>query len=90
VIVALGLSLFGFCIVDRGMSPVDALKESWRLTNGHKMGLFVFGLLSFLVVLAGYVACFIGAALVSAPVLLVANAYIYLKLKGEQPRLIGT
>jgi uncharacterized membrane protein len=32
-------------------------------------------------------ACLIGALLVSFPVLMIGNAYIYLKLTGEQPRL---
>lgn len=90
VIAALGLQMTGFCIVDGGMRPLDALKESWRLTTGHKMSLFVFSLLGILVMLAGYIACFVGALLVSAPVLAIAQGYIYLKLKGEQPRLIGT
>ena len=89
VILYFGLSQTYFIIVDRGMSPVDALKESWRMTMGHKMTIFVFNLLGFLVALAGELACYIGVYLVSVPVILIGQAYIYLKLKGEQPRLIG-
>jgi hypothetical protein len=29
----------------------------------------------------------VGALLISAPVLIISNAYLYLKLTGEQPRL---
>lgn len=86
VILALGLQ-FGFhLIVDRGMPPVDALKESWRLTQGHKGNLFVLALLLFGVQIAGVLACCIGALLVSLPIILLANAYVYLTLIGEQPR----
>jgi len=42
-----------------------------------------------LVGIAGALACCIGALLVSFPVLMVGNAYLYLKLIGEQPRLPG-
>jgi uncharacterized membrane protein len=66
---------------------MDALKKSWEMTQGHKLNIFVFGLLAIGVVIAGYIACFIGALLVSVPVLVVAAAYIYLSIKGEPPRL---
>jgi uncharacterized membrane protein len=89
VIAALGLCMYGYCIVDRGMSPVDALKESWRLTTGHKLSLFVFGLLAIVVAIAGVLACVLGLYLVAMPVIVVASAYVYLKLRGEQPKLIG-
>lgn len=86
-IVMLGLSMFMFLIVDQGLPGIDALKKSWAMTNGHKVNLFVFGLLGFLVILAGVLACGVGVLLVSYPMLIVGAAYIYLKLKGEEPRL---
>lgn len=85
VIVGLGLMFYPALIVDRQMGAVDALKESWRITNGHKMNLFIFSLLMFVVVLAGYLACCVGALLVSAPIGAISFAYIYVKLMGEQP-----
>lgn len=81
-IVMLGLCMFAFLIVDQGMAGIDALKKSWELTNGHKMNLFVFGLLGFLVILAGALACGIGIFLVSYPMLTIGGAYVYDKLKG--------
>jgi hypothetical protein len=36
---ALRFQLFGFLIVDKGLGPIEALKESWRLTEG-KVGNF--------------------------------------------------
>jgi hypothetical protein len=44
-------------------------------------------LLGILVVIAGYIACLIGALLGSVPILTIGAAYIYLRIKGEQPRL---
>lgn len=87
LIVALGISQYSYLVVDQNLGGIDALKKSWEMTNGHRMNLFVFGLLAFLVVLAGYIACIIGALLVSVPVLTIAAAYIYLSIKGETPRL---
>jgi uncharacterized membrane protein len=87
VIVGLGICLYGQFIVDKRLSGVDAIKASWEITKGHKVGLFVFALLAFLVLIAGYIACLVGALFASAPILVVALSYIYLRLQGEQPRL---
>jgi len=87
VIVALGLMPYSFIIVDEKLSGIDALKRAWELTRGHKMGLFIYALLGILVYIGGIFACFVGAYLVSLPMLVVGQAYIYLRLKGEQPRL---
>jgi uncharacterized membrane protein len=87
VIVGLGISQYAFVVVDQGIGGVDALKKSWEMTNGHKMNLFVYALLAIGVVIAGYIACLIGALLVSVPVLTIGAAYIYLSIKGEPPRL---
>lgn len=87
VIVSLGLCMYGFLIVDQGVGGIDALKRSWELTNGHKMNLFIFGLLAVGVVIAGVLACGIGVLLGSYPVLVVGASYVYLRLKGETPRL---
>jgi uncharacterized membrane protein len=86
-ILALGCLVWSYVVVDRGVGGVDALKQSWNLTQGHKGTLFVFAVLAFLVMLAGVLACCVGAILVSGPVLGIATAYIYLKLRGEEPSL---
>lgn len=85
VVVALGAGFYGFLVVDRGMAPVDALKESFNLTRGHKMNLFVLSLLILLLGIAGVLACCVGVLLISAPVSALALAYVYLKLIGEEP-----
>ena len=74
-------------IVDKGMGPVAALSASWQAMTPYRTNALVYILLSFVVGVAGALACGIGALLVSFPLLMVSNAYIYLKLIGEQPRL---
>jgi len=74
-------------IVDKGMGGIDALKASWQATAPYRVNIIVYVLLSILVGIAGVIACCIGALLVSVPVLMIGNAYLYLKLIGEQPRL---
>ncbi|HYP75320.1 MAG TPA: hypothetical protein VER12_05190 [Polyangiaceae bacterium] len=76
-------------IVDKGLGAVDALKASWQATTPQRTNIMVYALLSFVVGVVGVLACCIGALLVSFPVLMVGNAYLYLKLIGEQPRLPG-
>jgi uncharacterized membrane protein len=88
-IVAAGLSMYSSIVVDEKLSGVDALKRSWELTTGHKGALVLYILLSILVGAAGALACCVGALLVSGPMLAIAGAYIYLKLKGEEPRVPG-
>ncbi len=89
IILALGCFFWSFVVVDRGVSGLDALKDSWTLTQGHKGTLFVFGVLAVLVMLAGVLACCLGAVLVSLPLLGIATAHIYLKLRGEEPASIA-
>jgi uncharacterized membrane protein len=89
-IVAYGLQMYTYLIVDKGLAGIDALKRSWELTKGHKVNLFVYSLLGLGVAFAGLLACGIGLLLVSIPVLFIGTAYIYCRLNGEQPRLAGT
>jgi uncharacterized membrane protein len=79
-----GLSLAAFLIVDQDLSGVDALKRSWEMTKGHKVTIFLYNLLMGLVIsLAG--SCGLGL-FIAMPMLLVGNAYVYLRIKGENPQ----
>ena len=44
VILALGLQFTMYALVDRGLGPIEALSESWRVTDGHKMTIFLINL----------------------------------------------
>jgi uncharacterized membrane protein len=83
VIVALGVCLYPYLIVDQTMPGVDALKRSWEMTKGHKMTIFLVGLIGIFVFIAGALACGIGLVLVSLPMAMLGAAYLYLRIKGE-------
>ena len=81
VILSLMLLFSGFLVIDRGLGPIEALKESHRITQGYKWTLFVFCLLLVLVNLAGLLALIVGI-FVSAPVSLLVLTHAYRVLSG--------
>lgn len=83
VILALGLMLYPYYIVDRGLGPVEALKASWDATMGHKGKLFVLGLYSFGIALVGFLACCVGS-LPAMAIISVAQAVVYVRLTGTE------
>ena len=56
------------------MPGVDALKRSWEMTKGHKMTIFLVGLIGIFVFIAGALACGIGLVLVSLPMAMLGAA----------------
>jgi len=88
VILAIGLSMAIPLIVDRGLGPIDALTQSWKLTDGNKANLFIFGLIAFGLGVAGLCACGVGLLLVT-PLLFIAHVYIYLKLSGQPVAMVA-
>lgn len=86
-IAAYGLALTCFLVVDQGAAGVDALKRSWAMTDGHKLNIFVLHLLGLVAVVAGMFACGVGVIVGSIPLICIAGAYAYLRIKGEQPQL---
>ena len=76
VMLGMGLWFQQYVIIDQQIGAVDALKESWRLTDGSKLQLFALALVSGLIMLAGMAACGVGL-LVAGPVVALANATVY-------------
>lgn len=79
VILSLGWMFTQLLLVDKNLGPVEAIKESWRITQGEKGGLFLWGLVVLGVLLAGAMACGIGL-FVAAPVVGLGTTLIYLDL----------
>lgn len=75
---------YSYLILDKGMSAVDALKESGRITQGEKMNIFLYCLAAALVALAGILALLIGLV-VALPIIAIGFAYIYRRLSGGAP-----
>ncbi|PLX26899.1 hypothetical protein C0583_05615 [Candidatus Parcubacteria bacterium] len=81
---------FQFCsylIADKNLGPIEALKESSRLTRDAKMDLFFFGFIVFIVVLAGALCLVIGLFF-AIPTVMVAYAYVFRKLQENKIEII--
>ncbi len=77
VLLQLGLSLTEFFVVDRRMSPLQAMAASWEAVVGSKWRLFVYLLSGGVLVLVGVLLGGVGA-LVAGSVVSVGLALIYL------------
>jgi uncharacterized membrane protein len=84
VIFALMFMFTTFIVIDRGLGPIEAMKESNRITYGHKWTLLGFTLMLLLINLLGVIALVVGL-LVSIPVSSLAVAHAYRVLGGRTP-----
>jgi uncharacterized membrane protein len=82
IIAALGLLFVTFAVIDRGAGPINALKESWRITTGHKWQLLLLGLVLIGLNLLGLLALVIGL-LVTVPVTWLAVTHAYRTLAAQ-------
>ena len=88
IILALGLQLTFYAMVDQDLGPVEALRESWRLTDGHKLALFIVGIvMAIFAFVVTCITCGFGYLAV-LPLLSLSQAVIYhslFHLKGPRP-----
>jgi len=70
---------FSYAIVDKDMGALEALRESGKITMGHKGQLFWFKIVLFLVQILGIIALGVGY-LVAYPVTVLAEAWVYKRL----------
>lgn len=68
-----------FLVIDKNTSYADSFKKSWKLTQRKTIKLIFFEITLFIVAILGLIAFLIGA-LVAAPIMSIASAYIYRKL----------
>jgi len=69
-----------YLVIDRKLLPVQALKESWRITEGHLGELFLFLLALIAINLVGAIVLLVGL-LVSIPVTMLAVVHAYRTLE---------
>lgn len=86
VIWAVKFSLAPYFVIDKGLSPIEALKASARTTKGVKWELFGFGLLCCLINMLGVLCFFIGI-FATYPTVIVATALVYRQLAAQTPQL---
>jgi uncharacterized membrane protein len=84
IIFALMFMFTTFIVIDRELGPVEAMKESNRITHGHKWSLLGFTLMLVLINLLGLIALVVGL-LVSIPVSSLAVTHAYRVLSGRTP-----
>jgi uncharacterized membrane protein len=83
IILYLGLQFHHLIIVDKRVSFIEALSESWRLADGEKMDLFIWSIVCFGVTMAGVLTCCVGL-FVAVPVCGVGTTLIYLNLNARK------
>jgi uncharacterized membrane protein len=60
IIFACKLAFTPYLVVDRKMEAIEAIKESWRMTNGHALEVFLIGLLAIPIFIAGLIVFGVG------------------------------
>ena len=60
IIFACKLAFTPYLVVDRKMQVIEAVKESWRMTNGHAWEVFLIGLLAIPISIAGLLCLVVG------------------------------
>lgn len=86
IIFACKLAFTPYLVVDRKMEVIEAIKESWRMTNGHALEVFLIGLLAIPIVIAGLIVVGVGV-IISAMWICLALASLYhaVSLTGKTP-----
>ncbi|RHA44277.1 hypothetical protein D1825_02125 [Cellulomonas rhizosphaerae] len=69
-------------VVDKNLSPIDAIKASFELVRANLSTTILFYLLAAVILFVGFLLCGLGS-LVAIPVVLVATSYLYRNLLGE-------
>ncbi len=80
---ALAFAFTGYLVVDKGMNPIAALKESARLTKGNRWKLLLLGLAILGLTILGMIPLFLGL-LVIGPVSMLAGIHAYRTLEQAQ------
>jgi uncharacterized membrane protein len=77
-------SQWPYLMVEHEMGPIEALKESSRITRGAKGRLILFFIGAIILMLLGFLAIIVGAVVAYA-VITVAGAYVYRQILANQP-----
>jgi len=60
IIFACKLAFVKYLVLDRNMGPVEAVKESWNMTTGYAVDIFLLGLIAIPLGIAGFILLFFG------------------------------
>jgi uncharacterized membrane protein len=82
IIFALMFMFATMIVIDRGLGPIESMKESKRITTGYKWKLFALGLVLTLLNVVGLLALIVGL-LVTVPVTILAFTRAYRELSAR-------
>jgi len=81
IILGLGFAMAPYYVVDAGMGPLQALGASWDAMRGNKGRLFLFGLVSFVLIMIAMCTCV--GVIVAQAVIYVGWAIIFTRVSGR-------
>ncbi len=70
---------YAYLIIDKGLSPLEAIKKSGQITAGYKWKLFGLGIIFAGITLLGVFALGVGL-IIAWPIIALSGAYVYRKL----------
>ena len=76
IILSIMFQFAPYLVIDKGMGPIEALKESARMTSGYKWNLVRFNVVIIGVVILGAI-CLVVGLLAAIPVMYLAIAHVY-------------
>jgi len=76
IIFACKLAFVPFLVIDKKMEAVEALKTSWRMTEGYAMNIFLIGVLAIFITIGGLIVFIVGV-IIAAMWIYSAIASIY-------------
>ena len=82
IIAAIAFGFFQYVVVDKGVGPIESLKQSRTITRGARMKILLFALTSFGVTVLGFLFFIVGL-LVAIPVTTLAGAWVYRQLERQ-------
>lgn len=82
IMFAIMMGFYKYIVLKKEISPVDAIKESMKITKGYRWNIFWFSLVSGLLIVLGML-CFIVGSFITIPLVMIADALIYKKLSAH-------
>jgi uncharacterized membrane protein len=89
IVFACKLAFVPYLVIDRKMGVTEAISASWKMTRGHTMEVFAIGLLSILIIIAGFI-CLIVGVFVAILWIELAFTSLYYAVSAEQKGETGT
>lgn len=89
IIAALALLFSTYLVIDRDLGPIEAMKESLRITKGNRWKLLLLVLSIVLINILGVLALIVGL-LVSIPVSLLAIVHAYRTLEHQEHEVVAS